>query len=136
MKGNMFFKQYLIALVTFIALDIPWIGLVAKNFYSQQIGFLMKSNLNWIAAIGFYLLYIAGLIVFVISPSFEKQSLVHAVLFGALFGLVAYATYDLTNLATVKNWPVMVTIVDLLWGASVSALVSALTVFISMKIRV
>jgi uncharacterized membrane protein len=130
----MFIKLYAIALPVFFAIDMLWLGLVAKNFYKQQIGFLMKSNINWVAAISFYLLFIVGLVLFVIMPSIEKGSWVRAVLFGALFGLVTYATYDLTNLATFKEWPLFVTFVDLAWGATLGAIVSAITYIIAGKI--
>jgi uncharacterized membrane protein len=111
-----------------------WLVLVAKNFYREQIGFLMKPDINWTAAIIFYLLFIAGLVTFVISPAVLKHSWVHALLFGALFGLITYATYDLTNLATMKDWPVLITIVDLAWGMVLSASVSLVTYFIYSKI--
>ena len=130
----MFLKLYFIALPVFLAIDMLWLGLVAKNFYSRQIGFLMRADVNWIAAIIFYLLFIVGLVLFVISPAMEKQSWLHALLFGALFGLVSYATYDLTNLATIKNWPLLVTIVDLIWGAMLAASVSIITFFVASKI--
>ena len=132
----MFIKLYFIALPVFFAIDMVWLGLVAKNFYAKQIGFLMKTDVNWTAAILFYLLYIAGLVVFVISPALEKNSWTHAVLFGALFGLIAYATYDLTNLATIKNWPLVVTVVDLIWGMVLSASVSTIGFLIAKKIGI
>jgi uncharacterized membrane protein len=94
-----------------------WLGVVAKNFYKNQIGFLMTPNINWLAAIIFYLIFIAGLILFVVSPALAKSSLQHALVFGALFGFITYATYDLTNLATLKDWPLTVTIVDMIWGS-------------------
>ena len=94
----------------------------------------MKSDINWTAAIIFYLLFIVGLVLFVIAPALEKHSWRHALLFGALFGLVTYATYDLTNLATLKDWPVLVTLVDLTWGAALAASVSTVTYFIARKI--
>ncbi len=130
----MFIKLYAIALPVFFAIDMFWLGIVAKNFYRAQIGTLMKSDVNWIAAIIFYLIFIAGLIVFVISPAVEKGSWTYAILFGALFGFVCYATYDLTNLAVAKDWPLLVTIVDLIWGAVLAASVSVLTYFIANKI--
>ena len=130
----MFIKLYAIALPVFFAIDMIWLGIVAKNFYRAQIGTLMKSDVNWIAAIIFYLIFIAGLIVFVISPAVEKGSWTYAILFGALFGFVCYATYDLTNLAVAKDWPLLVTIVDLIWGAVLAASVSVLTYFIANKI--
>jgi uncharacterized membrane protein len=127
-------KLFLIALAVFTAIDMVWLVLVAKNFYREQIGFLMKPDINWTAAIIFYLLFIAGLVTFVISPAVLKHSWVHALLFGALFGLITYATYDLTNLATMKDWPVLITIVDLAWGMVLSASVSLVTYFIYSKI--
>jgi uncharacterized membrane protein len=75
-----------------------------------------------------------GLVVFVITPAIEKQSWMHTLIFGALFGLVCYATYDLTNLAVAKDWPLLVTIVDLAWGAVLAASVSTITYFIANKI--
>ena len=130
----MFIKLFLIALPVFFAIDMVWLAVVAKNFYQQQIGFLMKPGINWVAAIVFYLLFITGLIVFVISPAVVKQSWVHALLFGALFGLISYATYDLTNLATMKDWPLLVTVVDLIWGSMLAASVSVITYFIASKV--
>jgi uncharacterized membrane protein len=126
-------KLYLLATALFFAIDMVWLGLVAQKFYSSQIGFLMKTNINWIAAITFYLLFIAGLCLFVIFPAFEKKSIMQALLMGGLFGLITYATYDLTNLATLKDWPLTVTIVDMIWGTTLGASVSALTVFIATK---
>lgn len=129
----MFIKLYGIALPVFFAIDMVWLGLLAKDFYRQQIGALMKSDVNWAAAIIFYLIFIAGLVTFVITPAVEKGSWMHAVLYGALFGLVCYATYDLTNLAVAKDWPLLVTIVDLAWGATLAASVSVVTYFIAGK---
>jgi uncharacterized membrane protein len=111
-----------------------WLGLISKNFYQNQIGFLLKNDINWVAAILFYFLFVVGLVLFVISPALELKSVSHAILFGALFGLITYATYDLTNLATVKGWPLLVTIVDLIWGAVLSASVSTITYLVASKI--
>ncbi|MDA0987198.1 MAG: DUF2177 family protein [Bacteroidetes bacterium] len=130
----MFTKLYFIALPVFFVIDMVWLLVIAKDFYRAQIGGLMKPDVNWIAAIVFYLIFIAGLVVFVISPAMEKGSWTHALLFGALFGLVCYATYDLTNLAVAKDWPLLVTIVDLAWGAVLAASVSTITYFIARKI--
>jgi len=130
----MFIKLYAIALPVFFAIDMVWLGLIAKDFYRAQIGTLMKPDVNWTAAIIFYLIFIAGLVVFVITPAVEKSSWMQALLFGALFGLVCYATYDLTNLAVAKDWPLLVTIVDLAWGAVLAASVSVVTYFIASKI--
>ena len=130
----MFIKIYAIALPVFLALDMVWLGLVAKKFYRDQIGSLMKSEINWTAAICFYLLFTVGLVLFVIAPAIAKNSWAHALLFGALFGVITYATYDLSNLATLKNWPLLVTIVDMVWGATLAASVSTATYFIALEI--
>lgn len=130
----MFIKLYFIALPVFLALDMVWLGLVAKDFYAKQLGYLMKANVSWAPAILFYLLFIVGLVIFVIIPALDKNSWKEALLLGALFGLITYATYDLTNLATVKSWPLLVTGIDLLWGAVLSAAVSIITYSIATKI--
>ena len=130
----MFIKLYAIALPVFFASDLLWIGVVAKDFYAKQIGQLLKPDVNWTAAILFYLLFITGLVIFVITPAVEKGSWMQALLFGALFGLVCYATYDLTNLALAKDWPLLVTVVDLIWGAVLAGSVSVVTYFIASKI--
>lgn len=132
----MFLKLFFISLPVFFAIDMVWLGLVSKSFYRNQIGFLMTPNVNWVAAIIFYLIFIAGLVFFVILPAIEKGSLVYALLAGAFFGFVTYATYDLTNLATVKNWPILVTLVDLAWGAVLASSVSTITYFIAEKIGI
>lgn len=129
----MFFKIYLIALPVFLAIDMLWLTLVATDFYHKQIGFLLTKNPNIIAAMIFYLIFTAGLIIFVISPAIDKKMWGQALLMGAFFGLVTYATYDLTNLATVKDWPLTITAVDLIWGTILSATVSVITYFIAVK---
>ena len=130
----MFLKLYAIALPIFFAIDMVWLGLIAKDFYRQQIGTLLKPDVNWISAVTFYLLFLAGLVFFVIAPAMEKKQWISALLSGAFFGLVTYATYDLTNLAVAKDWPLLVTIVDLAWGTTLGALVSVLTYMIAQKI--
>lgn len=132
----MFLKLYLITLPIFFAIDMVWLGVVAKDFYKQQIGYLMKSDINWTAAIIFYLIFIAGLVLFVIQPALEKGNWMHALMFGALFGFITYATYDLTNLATVKDWPLMVTIVDLIWGSVLAASVSTIAYIVATRFGV
>lgn len=130
----MFLRLYFIALPIFFAMDMIWLGVAAKTFYSKHIGFLMKSNVNWGAAITFYLLFIGGLVVFVIAPAVEKGQWMRALLLGALFGLITYSTYDLTNLATLKDWPLVLTVVDMIWGMVLAASVSVLSYFIATKI--
>lgn len=130
----MFTKLYLVAVGVFFAIDMVWLGLIAKNFYAKYLGYIMKTDVNWIAALLFYFLFIIGLLIFVIQPGVEKQSLTYILVYGALFGLMTYATYDLTNLATIKDWPLVVTIVDMIWGMTLSAAVSAITYLVYNKI--
>ena len=130
----MFLRLFAIALPVFFAIDMVWLVLIAKNFYRTQIGHLMKADINWAAALIFYAIFLVGLVVFVIAPAIEKNSLWYALLYGSLFGLVCYATYDLTNLAVTKDWPLLVTIVDMIWGTVLSASVATLTYIIAQKI--
>ncbi|MHC4180719.1 MAG: DUF2177 family protein [Planctomycetota bacterium] len=116
-----FAKHFALVTATFLMLDAIWLGLVAPRFYESQIGFLLRDTPNWYAAGAFYVLFIAGLTVFVVTPAIRHESLSQAVFKGALFGVVTYATYDLTNLATIKGWPLQVTLVDLAWGATLCA---------------
>ncbi len=126
-------KLYLITLPVFFAIDMIWLGFIAKDFYRKHIGHLLLENINWTAAIIFYLLFIGGLVVFVISPAIEKASWTYAIFYGAMFGLITYATYDLTNLATLKDWSLTVVIVDMIWGMVLSASVSIVSYLIAMK---
>ena len=118
-----YFKLYFATLIAFLAIDMVWLGLVARTFYRNYLGFLMTPTINWIAAVLFYLLFILGILVFVVVPGLQENSLKSTLLRAALFGLVTYATYDLTNLATVKNWPVLITVIDMAWGTVLTVLV-------------
>lgn len=129
-----FLITYLITFVVFFVIDIIWLGFVAKDFYQKHIGFLMKDKPNWIAAVIFYLIFILGLVFFVINPALQSESIVDALLRGMFFGFIAYSTYDLTNLATLEKWPLKVTIVDLIWGTTLGGLVSAVSYFFSSMV--
>ena len=118
-------KLYFVTLLAFFAIDMVWLGLVARSFYYEQLGFLLNPNTNWVAAMIFYLLFILEILVFVVLPGLKEDSLKATILRAALFGLVTYATYDLTNLATVKDWPLLITIVDLAWGTVLTIAVSS-----------
>jgi uncharacterized membrane protein len=126
--------SYLLTTVVFFAIDLVWLGLIAKNIYKKYLGSLMSETVNWGAAMVFYLLFIAGIFIFVINPSIEKQSALRAVLLGAFFGLITYATYDLTNYATLKGFPLNVVIIDLAWGTFVTATVSLAGYYITKQI--
>ncbi|HWQ05067.1 MAG TPA: DUF2177 family protein [Longilinea sp.] len=119
-----YFKLYLVTLAAFFAIDMLWLGLAARSFYQQQLGFLMTPNPIWSVAVLFYLLFVVGLMFFVIVPGLNANSLKATLFKAALFGLITYATYDLTNLATLKDWPVLISIVDMLWGTFLSVSVS------------
>jgi uncharacterized membrane protein len=127
-------KTYLITLVVFFVIDIIWLAVVAKDLYKNQIGHLMSKSPNWMAALVFYLIFILGLTYFAINPALAKESLLEALKLGALFGFFTYATYDLTNLATLQDWPLKITIIDLLWGTGLGASVSSLSYFILTKL--
>jgi len=120
-------KLYLATFIAFLAIDMIWLGLVARTFYQKYLGFLMAPKPNWLAAIIFYLLFIVGILLFVVVPGLKANSLKITVLYGMFFGLITYATYDLTNLATISNWPLLVTVIDIIWGMVLSMAVSAIS---------
>jgi uncharacterized membrane protein len=121
---------FVVAFVAFLAVDALWLGLVAPKFYKNQIGHLMAVKPNFTAAAIFYLIFIVGLVYFVLLPALTNESWVTALSNGALFGLVTYATYDLTNMATLREWPITMVIVDLTWGIVLSTTVSLISYFI------
>lgn len=129
----MMIKQYFVALITFLMIDGIWLVMVAKNFYAKYLGYLMAKSPNFMAAGVFYLIYILGMVILVLQPALTKGSIWQAALTGALFGLCGYATYDLTNLATIKDWPLAVTVVDLVWGTFVSGAVAGISYWLLTK---
>ncbi len=122
-----YLKLYLVTIPVFFAIDLLWLGVLAGGFYRSQLGFILSPQVNWVAAIAFYLLYIAGILIFAVRPAIHANSRQQAAIFGALFGLFTYGTYDLTNLATIENWPLAVVVVDMVWGMCLCALVSILS---------
>jgi uncharacterized membrane protein len=125
-----YYKVFLIAFIIFIFIDLLWLGLIAKSLYQRELGHLMKQNINFIVAIIFYLIFVIALSVFVIVPGIEGESIVKVILLGALFGFASYATYDLTNYATIEGFPLKMVIIDLIWGSSLGTLTSLLTFLI------
>ena len=125
---------FVATVLAMLVLDGLWLGLVARGFYRRHLGFLMTDQVNWAAAGAFYVLYAIGLTVFVVLPGIDSGSVGAAVWRGALFGLVAYATYDLTNQATLRSWPTIVTAVDLGWGTLLSAAVGAIATFAVLRL--
>jgi uncharacterized membrane protein len=124
-------KLYLASLAVFFVLDMTWLGLIASSFYKKHLGYLMAPHVNWIAAIIFYLLFMLGILVFVVLPGVKEDNLQTTILRAALFGLITYATYDLTNLATINHWPLIITIIDLVWGMVLSSVVSTAGFFLA-----
>jgi len=125
---------YLITFICFFLIDMVWLGLIAKSFYRKHLGEMLSPKVNWAAAILFYLLFIFGLVVFVVRPGVIQNAPLNALLMGALLGLICYATYDLTNLATIKDWPLVVTVIDLIWGTVLGASVSLISVLLGRAI--
>ena len=118
------FKLYCVGAVVCFGLDLLWLGVVARGFYQRQLGHLMRPDVRWLPAVLFYFIYVAALVVIVVIPAVEKQSPGRAVLLGGFFGLAAYAAYDLTSLALIKDYPMVAAVVDLAWGTVLSAVVS------------
>ena len=116
---------YALIAVIFFAIDLLWLGVVARSFYRRQMGDLMRSEVRWGAAFGFYALYLGGILVFAVLPGLEAASLAHTAALGAFFGLVAYATFDLTSLALVRDFPAGMVAVDMIWGTLLTMAVAA-----------
>lgn len=116
--------SYVLTFAVFLLIDLTWLGFIAKDLYKKYLGEFLSEQVNWTAAIVFYLLFVVGVFIFAIMPSVEKGSVVSAIVLGALFGFFTYATYDLTNLATLKNWPLNIVFIDVLWGAVLTSSVS------------
>lgn len=127
MNIQTFLTLYAISVPVFFIIDMIWLGLVARGFYQSQIGHLL-GPVNWPAAIIFYLVFLVGLTFFATYPAAAKASVLTALGLGAAFGFFTYATYDLTNLATLKDWPLKLVVVDILWGTFLGASVAAVSV--------
>lgn len=123
-------KLYLLTVPVFFFIDMMWLGVLAKKFYHNNLSHLLSPSVNWPAALLFYFIYIAGIILFAVKPGLDSQSLLIAAIWGGLFGFFTYATYDLTNLATLRDWPVKIVVVDIGWGTVLCALVASSSYFI------
>ena len=129
-----YFGVYLSFLITLIAIDLVWLLGVAKNLYQQEMGDLMATEPKLIAGLAFYLLYALGVSIFVIAPALSKQSWLYAVQYGALFGLFCYMTYDLTNLAVIRNFPTGLAFIDIAWGSAVTALAAGVAYWVGNRL--
>lgn len=126
MQLGTFFMLFVIAIPTFILFDLLWLGVIAKNFYQSNLGHLL-GPVQWPAAVAFYLIFLLGLVYFALMPAVASNTFSKALILGALYGFFTYATYDLTNLATLRDWPLPLTIVDIAWGTALGALVASVT---------
>ena len=121
-------KRYFIIFAVFLLIDGLWLGLAAPKFYQNNIGHLMADKVNFVPVIIFYFIYVFAILTFVVNPAVESGDLKRGILMAALLGLAMYSTYDLTNMATLKDWPAIVTVVDLVWGTFVTALSSGIAI--------
>jgi uncharacterized membrane protein len=134
MPVSKFIFAYLLTAIVFFAIDMVWLGFLAKGLYNRMLGPMLAEQVNWTAALVFYFLFIGGIFIFAILPAVEKESWSHALLYGALFGFFTYATYDLTNLATLKNWPVQLVFIDIAWGIILTGSVALAGYFITLNV--
>jgi uncharacterized membrane protein len=125
---------YLSFLITLLVVDLVWLLGIAKNLYRDEMGDLMASEPKLIAGLAFYLLYALGACIFVIGPALAKQSFVDALVYGALFGLFCYMTYDLTNLAVIRNFPVRLAFIDIAWGSFVTTISAGLAFWVGSRL--
>ena len=128
------FAIYTSFLFTLIAIDLVWLLGIAKNLYRDQMGDLMASEPKLIAGLAFYLLYALGVCIFVIIPALSRQSWIYALQYGALFGLFCYMTYDLTNLAVIRNFPAQLALIDIAWGSFVTAVCSGIAYWVGSRL--
>ena len=126
-----YIKLFLASFVTFLLLDAIWLGLIARTFYAKNLALYLTDNVIWPSALIFYVIFNIGLLVFVILPSIEKNSYTTLVIYSLLYGLVTFATYDLTNLATIKDWPLIVSIVDMSYGMFVALASSSAAFYVN-----
>lgn len=129
-----FIKTYLLSLVVFLGIDSIWLISMNKNFYGKHLAHLMSDKPNLLIALIFYLINIVGMIFLVINPALKENNWNKLILGAMIYGLCTYATYDLTNMATLKNWPAIVTVVDLIWGVTLTTTVCAV-VFALLRAR-
>ena len=125
-----YIKAYIITLIIFFAVDLVWLGVIAKDMYRNKIGFIMKDSFNMTAAVAFYMVFIIGLIFFVINKAVIMGSWQYALFAGMFFGFITYLTYDMTNLATLKDWPLSITVIDIIWGSVLNLSVLLISYFI------
>lgn len=125
---------YVATLLAFTLIDLVWLGVIAKDFYRRELGPLMADPINWAAGLAFYAIFAAGIVIFAVQPALATGGSMRAGLLGALFGFFAYATYDLTNLATTKGFPLKMALVDMVWGSVLTGLAAAIGAAVAMRL--
>jgi uncharacterized membrane protein len=116
-QGISFAGTYLAVALPFVILDFIWLKLMGQRLYQATLGDVLRPNPNWWPAAIFYLLYPLGLVGFAVLPAYEEGSILRALVLGFMFGCFTYATYDLTNHATLRNWSTVLTVADICWGS-------------------
>lgn len=124
---------FFITTIIFFSIDLIWLGVIAKNLYREKLGFILSTEVNWTAAIVFYIIYISGILYFAVVPSLLDAEWEKALLNGAILGFLCYATYDLTNMATIAHWPLQIVIIDIAWGTLLTGSVSVLSYLLAEK---
>jgi len=116
--------SFILTFIVFLIVDMIWLGVIARKIYKKHLGSLLSDKVNWAAAFIFYIIYVIGILIFVVYPAVDQDSVLFAIFMGVLLGILTYSTYDLTNLATLKGWPIKIVFIDIAWGALLSAIVS------------
>jgi uncharacterized membrane protein len=130
-----FLKTFLISVPVFFAIDMLWLGVIARSLYVKYLGYIMAEQTKWGSAVIFYLLFVAGVVYFATWPALQEGSLIKAIINGALIGFLAYMTYELTNHAVIADWPWQIVIIDILWGTFLGAFVSGFGYYISTILK-
>ncbi len=125
---------YVATLLAFAGIDFVWLGFIAHGYYRSQIGHLLATDFNLVAAAAFYLVYVVGLMVFAVMPAIASGGVMRGLVLGAMFGFFCYATYDLTNLTTLKNWSLPLSLVDMAWGSLVSGIAAAFGTWVAGRL--
>jgi uncharacterized membrane protein len=128
-----YFILFGITTIIFFSIDLIWLGIIAKNLYREKLGFILSPEVNWAAAIVFYVIYIAGILYFAVVPALLGAEWEKALLNGAILGFLCYATYDLTNMATIARWPLQIVVIDIAWGTVLTGSVSVLSYLIAVR---
>jgi uncharacterized membrane protein len=135
LRASEWLLLYLLTATVFLTFDLIWMGVVARGFYARHLGSLLRGEVNWLAAVLFYLIYIAGILIFVLLPALSQRRIVaRGAVMGAAFGLVAYAAFDLSSLALIRGWPVQVAVVDMLWGSLLTGGTAATVAWLARKV--